>query len=202
MTAYAISMVSGCNMSGEANLIARAKQGDLQAFNQLVLAYQGLAYNVAYGILGDGDSAGDATQDGFLKAYRALDRFWDGSFKAWLMRIVTNTCYDHLRTRHRQCRRIGSLDALLAQGECVASFRDQQAGPVERAEGQELRKIIRQGLAVLPPDQRTVVILYDLEGFSYDEIAKATAAPVGTVKSRLSRGRARLRDYLRSRALL
>jgi RNA polymerase sigma-70 factor, ECF subfamily len=202
MTACSIAGELGCGMLGEAVLIARAKKGDLQAFNQLVLNYQGLAYSVAYSILGDGDSAGDATQDGFIKAYRALDCYWDGSFRAWLMRIVTNTCYDHLRSRRRQRQHVGTLDDLRAQEESKSALHDRRTGPVESAEGQELRRVIRQGLTALRPDQRTVVILYDLEGFSYEEIARATAAPIGTVKSRLSRGRAHLRDYLRSRALV
>ncbi len=183
-------------MSAENALIERAQAGDLSAFNQLVLNYQGLAYNVAYGLLGDADAAVDATQDGFIKAYRAVGRYWGGSFKAWLLRIITNTCYDALRSRKRQRARIGSLDDLLVDPEHAATLRDRHAGPHEVAERHELRRTIQLGLNTLPVDQRTVVFLYDVEGFSYEEIAAATGMPMGSVKSRLSRGRAHLRDYL------
>ena len=86
----------------EPALIAAAQRGDLPAFNQIILHYQGLAYNVAYRILGDGDSASDATQDGFINAFQRLNQYRGGSFKAWLLRIVTNTCYDILRAHKRR----------------------------------------------------------------------------------------------------
>ncbi|MBC7251685.1 MAG: sigma-70 family RNA polymerase sigma factor, partial [Anaerolineae bacterium] len=86
----------------EKTLIAAAQQGDLEAFNRLVLTYQNITYNLAYRILGDADAAADATQDAFLSAYRAITRFRGGSFKAWLLRIVTNACYDQLRIKQRR----------------------------------------------------------------------------------------------------
>ena len=176
--------------------IERAQSGDLQAFNQLVLNYQGLAYSVAYGILGDAEEAVDATQDTFLKAYRALGRYWGGSFKAWLMRILTNACYDALRSRKRRRQRISSLDDLLEHPESASLMRDRRPSPQEQAEVGELRQTIQRAMNALPVDQRTVVYMYDVEGLSYEEIAVATGMPMGTVKSRLNRGRAHLRDYL------
>ncbi|HFD39213.1 MAG TPA: sigma-70 family RNA polymerase sigma factor, partial [Anaerolineae bacterium] len=86
----------------EQSLIASAQKGDVRAFNQLVLLYQSLAYNVAYRILDDAEAAADATQDAFFSAYRAMSRFRGGSFRAWLLRIVTNACYDQLRRKKRR----------------------------------------------------------------------------------------------------
>jgi len=177
----------------EQALIAAAKQGDREAFNQLVVHYQSMAYNVAYRILNDRDAAADATQDAFLSAYRAIARFRGGSFRAWLMRIVTNACYDQLRVKQR--RPTTSID------EDLDSDREEwNVDPGERPEAfvvrQELGQLIQRGLETLPPEQRMAVVLSDIQGMSYDEIAEATSTSLGTVKSRLNRGRRKLRDYL------
>lgn len=178
----------------EQRLIAQAQRGDLHAFNQLVLAYQSTMYNVAYRILGDGDAAADATQDAFVSAYRAIARFRGGSFKAWLLRIVTNACYDQLRVKQR--RPTDSLDDMLVEPEHDTTLRDDSESPEEFVLRQELGAAIQRGLSTLPPDQRITLVLSDIEGLSYDEIAEATHVSLGTVKSRLSRARSKLRDYL------
>jgi len=178
----------------EKTLVAAAQRGELPAFNQLVLHYQGLAYNVAYRIVGNADAAADATQDAFLKAYRALGGYRGGSFKAWLLRIVTNTCYDALRARQR--RRSSSLDDLDVAPEHAWQLVNGHAGPEEQALRRELGRVIQAGIATLPPDQRTAVVLSDIQGLSYQEAAEAMGCSLGTVKSRLSRGRAKLRGYL------
>ncbi len=177
----------------EPALIAAAKQGDRKAFNQLVVHYQSMAYNVAYRVLNDRDAAADATQDAFLSAYRAIARFRGGSFRAWLMRIVTNACYDQLRAKKR--RPTTSLD------ENPDPDREKwNIDPGERPEAyvvrQELGQLIQRGLETLPPEQRTAVVLSDIQGMSYNEIALAMSTSLGTVKSRLNRGRRKLRDYL------
>jgi RNA polymerase sigma-70 factor (ECF subfamily) len=180
----------------EPTLIAAARRGDTQAFNRLVLNYQSLAYNVAFRILGDSDAAADATQEAFLSAFKALRDFRGGSFKAWLLRIVTNACYDHLR--YKQRRPSTPLEELLdeeADGE-PSFFVDQAEGPEDHALRQELGRLIQRAILTLPPDQRTTLVLSDVQGLSYDEIAEVTQTNLGTVKSRLSRARARLRDYL------
>jgi RNA polymerase sigma-70 factor (ECF subfamily) len=183
----------------EPALIAAAQQGDREAFNQLVVHYQSLAYNVAYRVLGDGDAAADAAQDAFISAYRALPRFRGGSFKAWVMRIVTNACYDQLRVKQR--RPTTSLDA-----DPDLERHEWNIDPGERPEAyvarQELGQVIQRGLATLPREQRTCVILSDIQGMSYDEIAEAMQTSLGTVKSRLNRGRRKLRDYLAQNAEL
>jgi RNA polymerase sigma-70 factor (ECF subfamily) len=179
----------------EQALIASARKGDTRAFNQLVMLYQSMVYNLAYRILGDPDAAADATQDAFLKAFKAMRRFRGGSFKAWLLRIVTNACYDQLRKKQR--RPTQSLDDLPVEQDHVQYLRDPAEHPDERLERQELNDLIQAGIETLPPEQRVVLVLSDVQGLSYQEIAEAASLSLGTVKSRLSRGRAKLRDYLR-----
>lgn len=176
-------------------LIEQAQAGDLQAFNQLVYHYQSITYNVANRILNDPDAAADATQDAFLSAYRALDSFRGGSFKAWILRIVTNACYDQLRRKKR--RPTSSLDALLVGPGAHEAFVDHVENPESHAMRKDLGRIIQVALQSLPEDQRTTVVLADIEGLRYKEIAEIMGVELGTVKSRLSRARARLRDVLR-----
>ncbi len=179
----------------EQALIAAAQRGSLPAFNQLILHYQGLAYNVAYRILGDPDLAADATQDGFIKAFQKVDQYRGGSFKAWMLRIVTNTCYDALRARRRR-----PTTSLETEEESDSEHDGRLLDPAERPDAyvlrQELAAAIQAAIAQLPPDQRTTLILADIEGLDYQEIAEATATALGTVKSRLSRARAKVRDLL------
>ncbi len=174
--------------------ILAAQRGDVNAFNQLVRAYQTLLYRTAYRVLGDQPAAEDATQDAFVSAFKHIRAFRGGSFKAWLLRIVTNACYDQLRARQR--KPTASLDALLIDPDNPAFDRAAPDSPHEAAERAELGATIQRGLATLPPDQRATLILVDIEGFDYEETAQATGTNVGTVKSRLSRARAHLRDFL------
>jgi len=178
----------------EKALIAAAQQGEIPAFNQLVLTYQSMVYNLAYRILGDADAAADASQDTFLSAFRAIKKFRGGSFKAWLLRIATNASYDQLR--YKQRRPTSSLEALLVESDHSSSFTDSTESPEDYALRQELGRAIQAGLNTLPPDQRIALVLSDVQGLSYQEIAEVTRSSLGTIKSRLSRGRAKLRDYL------
>jgi RNA polymerase sigma-70 factor (ECF subfamily) len=178
----------------EQALIASARKGDVRAFNQLVLLYQTMVYNLAYRILSDPDAAADATQEAFLSAYKAMRGFRGGSFKAWLLRIVTNACYDQLRSKQR--RPAESLDDLLVEAEHSPYLRDPARSPEEVVEQRELNHAIQSGIATLPAEQRVVLVLSDVQGMNYQEIAEVTGLSLGTVKSRLSRGRAKLRDHL------
>ncbi len=178
----------------EAALIASAQKGDDRAFNQLALLYQSRAYNLAYRILGEPDGAADAAQEAFLAAFKAMPKFRGGSFKAWILRIVTNACYDQLRVKQR--RPADSLDDLPVEQDHALLLRDESEQPDEYAERQELRQVIEAGILALPIEQRVVVVLSDVQGLSYQEVAQAAGIALGTVKSRLSRGRAKLRDYL------
>jgi RNA polymerase sigma-70 factor (ECF subfamily) len=180
----------------EKAFISAAQKGDVSAFNQLVRAYQAIVYRTAFRVLGDDASAQDATQDAFISAFKHLRTYRGGSFKAWLLRIVTNACYDQLRVKQR--RPTASLDAMLIDPDNPAPGADQAAPetPHESAERQELGATIQRGLSTLAPDQRMVLVLVDIEGFDYDEAAQAMETNVGTIKSRLSRARAALRDFL------
>jgi len=179
----------------EKTLIEAARQGDVGSFNQLVLSYQSMAYNVAYRILGDRDAAADATQEAFLSAFQAIGKFRGGSFKAWVLRIVTNACYDQLRLKQR--RPTASLDVLLVSEPApIRPLTDPDESPEEHALRQELSKAIQAGIGTLPTEQRITLILSDIQGFSYQEIAAISGVSLGTVKSRLSRARGKLRDFL------
>lgn len=179
----------------EAALILDAQNGDINAYNTLVLHYQTQAFNVAFRIMGEQDSAADATQEAFISAYRSIHSFRGGSFKSWLLRIVTNACYDELRRRKR--RPNASLDALYVEDESADSTLASKAeNPEQYAQRMDLQSAIMNCLQGLSDDQRSVAVLCDIEGFNYDEIASITGTALGTVKSRLSRARASLRDCL------
>jgi RNA polymerase sigma-70 factor (ECF subfamily) len=181
----------------EQELVRYAKEGDLQAFNRLVQEYQSRAFNLALRIMGDQDSAADATQEAFISAFRSIRRFRGGSFKAWLFRIVTNACYDEFRRRKR--RPAVSLDELDEGGN--GPF-EQGIGnapaptPEEAVEMAELAREIQGCLDELPPEFRVVAVLADVQRFEYREIAEIIGKPLGTVKSRLARARARMRECL------
>lgn len=182
----------------ESKLIVAAQKGDVDAFNQLVIAYRQMAYNVAYRILGNADSAADATQDAFLSAYRGMDRFRGGSFKSWVLRIVTNACYDQLRRKRR--RPTTPLEDILPEDSNHSHWlEDPGETPEQSLIRQELGQILQEAIDSLPRDQRTAVVLADVQSMNYEEIALAMSISLGTVKSRISRGRAKVRDYLRER---
>lgn len=182
----------------EPRLIEYARQGDLDAFNRLVLTYQDLAFNLAYRMLDDDDSAEDATQTAFISAYRNLGNFRGGSFKAWVMRMVTNTCYDELRRRQR--RPTVPLEPLdndeENEIESPGWMADNAPGPEDEMQRSEIQKAIRHCLKELGDDFKTVVIMIDLQGMDYLEVSEVTGNPLGTIKSRLARARLKLRDCL------
>jgi RNA polymerase sigma-70 factor, ECF subfamily len=184
----------------ESRALEAAQRGDTAAFNELVLMYQTSVYNVALRTLGHSEDAADATQETFLAAYRAIGEFRGGSFKAWLLRIAVNTCYDLLRRRHR--RPSTSLDVIVDESGDQPGFADRRVGPERAALGAETVSVVEQGLLTLPDDQRVIVVLCDIQGLSYEEAAEAEGVALGTVKSRLSRARARLRQFLIERGEL
>lgn len=188
-------------MSGveEDKLIEMAQQGDLHAFNRLVLAHQGPVYNVALRVLGDPAGAEDAAQEAFISAYQAIGKFRGGSFKAWLMRIVTNACYDELRRQKRRPQTpLEELNPLDDPEEVDSSgvLEADVEGPEEAADRSELAAVIRACLEGLPLEFRMVAILVDVQGYNYKEAAQAIKKPLGTVKSRLARARERLQECL------
>lgn len=186
----------------EQRLVEAAQRGDVEAFNQLVRLYEGRVYNLCYRMLGDADAAADVTQDSFISAYRNLNRFRGGLFRSWLFRIATNACYDALRARKRRPTVSLSASSDLDDDGPAFDLPDAGESPDERAVRRELSAAIQRGIDQLPEDQRIVVILSDVQGLAYEEIAEVTNTNLGTVKSRLSRARARLRDILRAGELL
>jgi RNA polymerase sigma-70 factor, ECF subfamily len=186
---------------GEA--LKAAQGGDVAAFNTLIVAFQRQLFNLCYRTLGNREDAADATQDALLSAFRGLKTFQGpaSGLRAWLLRIAVNTCYDQLRRRQR--RPTDSLDALGgvdADQQTASSpagrLQDPSPGPEQRSLGAETARHIHSALDRLPPEQRLTVILCDVQGLSYEEASAAMDVELGTVKSRLSRARAQLRDLL------
>jgi len=182
----------------ELKMVEYALEGDLDAFNRLVMEYQDLAYNVAFRVLGERTAAEDAVQDAFISAFRKLKSFRGGSFKAWLLRIVTNACYDELRRQKR--RPMVPLQPSDAEDEEIESpswLEDPGETPEETALREELSQAIQNCLNSLENDFRIVVVLVDIQGMDYAEAAETAKTPLGTIKSRLARARMRLQDCLR-----
>lgn len=181
---------------GQSALLFRARAGDLDAFNGLVEMHQRAVYNLCLRMVGSPAAAEDSTQDAFIAAYRHIGSFRGSSFRAWLMRIASNACTDELRRRAR--RPAASLDAPAPGADDPPDVPDAAAGPEALALQGELRASVQQALLRLPDDQRLAVILCDLQGFGYEEIAETMKTSLGTVKSRIARGREKLRTLLAS----
>ncbi len=189
-------MTGPVKLDAERRLISSAQRGDLEAFNQLVEQYERLVFAVALRLLRDYQHAEDVTQDAFLRAYSSLSQYSGGSFRAWLTRIATNRCYDLLRATQR--RPAQSLDEQEFEEEPRWSVEPLPDDPERLAMRTALGRRLDVALDLLPEDQRLVVLLYDVHGYDYEEIAQIAGISLGTVKSRLSRARARLRDLLKA----
>ena len=181
----------------EAQWIASARRGDLEAFNWLILQYQDSLFNIAVRMLGDEDLAADAVQEALISAYRSLHTFSGGSLRAWLSRTVINKCYDEFRrtSRHPTLPLLPVVD-----GEELEErdwLRDPGLPLDNQMEASELNDAIQHCLRILPLTHRSVLVMVDVEGMNYDEAASSLGIPIGTVKSRLARARASLRAALR-----
>ena len=189
--------------AGHIPLPALDRAGAAYCFNCIIEHFQSPAYNLARRMLNDGALAEDVVQDSFVSGYRAFHQFRGDNLPAWIMRIVANACRDALRAR--RARPTIPLDPRPAGNAdpdnptfTAADLPATTESPEEYAERRELRQAIAAGLAALPPERRLAVLLVDVQGFSYEETAAALNCSLGTVKSRLSRGRRELRDYLRA----
>lgn len=183
----------------EEALIQMARDGDLTAFNRLVIAYQNQVYNLALRIMGDPHAADDATQEAFISAYKALRQFRGGSFRSWLLRIVTNACYDELRRRKRHptlsFEALSPLDDPEQQD--ASGFLEADAeSPEESAAHSELARALEECLKGLPVEFRTVAVLIDVQGHDYKEASQVIDVPLGTIKSRLARARLKMQECL------
>lgn len=179
-------------MEGEEEVIARARTGDGPAFTRLMLHYQSACYGLAWRLLGDADQAADAVQDAMLHAYNAIGSHRGGQFRSWLLRITANASYDILRRAQRR-----PSVALPDPDEGEPELADARAvDPLAEVGRSTMYAALDQALQLLPADQRIAVVLCDVYGMDYNEVAAATSSALGTVKSRIHRGRLRLRDLL------
>ncbi|MCD6287350.1 MAG: sigma-70 family RNA polymerase sigma factor [Anaerolineae bacterium] len=181
----------------EEALVRAAQRGQMDAFNELILHYQSQVFNLAYHILHDPAAADDATQEAFISAYRSIKKFRGGSFRSWLLRIVTNACYDELRRRKRRPNvswdDFGDMD-----DEANPHLVNGGPKPEESVQQQELRALLERSIAKLPKHHRTTIILIDRIGLSYEEAAKVMDVALGTVKSRLARARKEMQSLLQA----
>lgn len=179
-------------------LVLLAKDGSLDAFNSLVDRHQGAAYSLCLRILGNREAAEDATQEAFLSAFRALARFEGGNFRSWLLRIAANESKDELRRRRRKDA-TASLNEMFDREEGRVEVPDESETAHERVERAEFGGELEAALRELPFEQRQAIVLIDVYDFRYEEVAQLTKTSVGTVKSRVHRGRERLRRLVLTR---
>lgn len=180
----------------EAAIVRKVLGGDANAFETLVLEYEKNVYNIALRMTGNSEDAADMTQEAFIKAYNSLQSFrGDSKFSVWLYRIVSNVCLDFLRSKNR--RPTVSLSVEDDDGEdAQLDVADESQSPELLLDRKLTRDSVRRGLDSLPPDYRQILLLWEIQGLSYDEIAQALSLEVGTVKSRIFRARKRLCTFL------
>ena len=175
----------------ERELIARLQKRDEAAFEELIRQYEKKVYTLCFRMCGSSEDAEEATQDAFLALWRGIDRFrQESSLSTWLYRLASNACIDTLRRRKKQ--NAVSLD----DEDLFIDAVDTSPQPQEAAERREAQKLLQEGLMSLPEEYRKVLILREIEGLSYTEIAESASLELGTVKSRISRGRSLLRNFL------
>lgn len=190
-------MSEGPNPDGE-QLVLLARDGNLDAFNSLVDRFQDAVYSLCLRIIGNREAAEDATQETFISAHRALSRFKGGNFRSWLLRIAANESKDEIR-RHRRKDAGTSIEAVSEQTGAPFEIPDDAPDPLALAERLDLARELEQLLLQLAPEQRRAIVLIDAYGFQYDEVAEIEGASLGTIKSRVHRGRERLRQLALSR---
>ena len=172
-------------------LVGRARQGDREAFTQLIVQYQVPLYNTALRMVGSREDAADITQEAFLRAWEKIRTLREAPFKSWLFQIAVNLCYDHFR----RGRRYGVMPDE-EQGGKIVGLGIALPDPQERAEANERARVVRGSIESLDQDMRAALVLRDINGMSYDEIAGVLGVPLGTVKSRIARARAQVQEYL------
>lgn len=176
----------------ERELIARLQKRDEAAFEELIRQYEKKVYTLCFRMCGNSEDAEEAAQDAFLALWRGIDRFrQESTLSTWIYRLATNACIDTLRRRKKQSGSV-SLD----DEELFVDAVDTSPQPQETVEHRETQKLLQEGLSALPEEYRKVLILREIEGLSYTEIAESASIELGTVKSRISRGRSLLRNFL------
>jgi RNA polymerase sigma-70 factor (ECF subfamily) len=178
-------------------LVKRSQEGDVAAFEQLIKHHQVIAYNIAFRVLGNQEDAQDATQEALIKVFKNITKFKAQSqFSTWLYRIVVNTCRDYARKNRKVVTLSTDSQINTEEGQLQREFPDESMSPELLYEKKELSERIQLAISTLPEQNRTVVVLRDIQGLSYEVIASILDIPVGTVKSRINRGRDMLKQYL------
>jgi len=179
----------------EKELVERVQRGDLSAFEELIRPYEKKVFNLAYRMCGSVEDAKDLAQEAIVRAFSGLSSFrGDASFSTWLYRIASNACLDELRRRKRQPADYLDEPVITVDGEIRRQVADPSQNPLEVVERSELQQIIQDSLTSLPEEYRVVVVLREIQGFSYQEIAEILNCSLGTVKSRLNRARKALKE--------
>ena len=182
-------------------LVQKSNKGDLNAFNELVLRYEGKVFSIAYRFMGNHADAGDLAQETFIRLYQSLASFrGDSSFATWLFRITANACRDELRKRQR--RRSISMDEMIAASPANVPVADSTYSPEEAVQRNEVQRQVQECLSELSDDHRLILVMREIQGFSYDEIADVLQCSLGTVKSRISRARNALKERLKRKGEL
>ena len=180
-------------------LLEKARKGDVDAFEMLIREHERKAFNIAYRFLKNADDAEDITQEAFLRAFRSIKKFkGQSSFSTWLYRIINNTCIDFVRAKQNKIT--DSIDKTIQYDneELELQIPGDQNDPVDMAETAEISQLMQSMLALLPDDQKMAIILRDIQGFSYQEISEITGVGMGTVKSRINRGRMALKELIQT----
>ncbi|MFC1812373.1 RNA polymerase sigma factor [Thermodesulfobacteriota bacterium] len=187
----------------DAALVRAVQKGDKAAFDGLVLKHKDKIFNLVYWFLGDYQEANDCAQDTFIKVFKSINKFrFESAFSTWLYRIAMNTCKNRLKSSAFRWRRrtvpLGNPEGSGDTNPCF-EIRDNAPSPVNQLEKKERRLLIQKAIYSLPEAQKRVVVLRDIQGLPYEEIADITGLNLGTVKSRLSRARLALRNRLKGR---
>ncbi len=185
----------------ERELIKKSQKGDIESFEKLISSYQKKVFNIAFGMMRNHDDAYDISQEVFIRVFKSIRKFkGQSSFSTWLYRITTNACLDELR-RRKNNKNIISIDQeiQLEEGEVFRQIEDDGPTPELAAERNELREIIGEAISQLSDEHKEVIVLRDIQGFSYDDIADIIKCPQGTVKSRINRARRTLKEILKNK---
>lgn len=184
----------------EKELVNKARDGDIEAFEFLIHEYQKKVFNIAYRMIGNYDDASELAQEVFIKAYKSIRNFkGDSSFSTWIYKVTTNVCLDEIRKRKN--KKVISLDEEIEykDGEVKRQIKDERPSPEKILENKQVRKAVEDSINELADDFKTVIVLRDVQGFSYEEISKMIDCPQGTVKSRINRARQSLKQILKGK---
>jgi RNA polymerase sigma-70 factor (ECF subfamily) len=179
-------------------LLKKARNGDIEAFELLIEDYQKKAFNVAYRMMGNSEDANDLVQEALIRIFKSIKNFKEqSSFSTWVYRIVTNVCLDELRRRKNKFTISIDEDIQLEDGNVKRQIESEGPTPEESLESKEIQDIVTKAIEELSNEHKKVIVLRDIQGFSYDEISDIMKCPEGTVKSRINRARKALREILK-----